>query len=248
MSEKSNEEWYWIVGGKKPVPHLTEAAIKFASEHSRLLDFYVFFDSAAIGTLNSLTEDAKRKTVLEERTRNEELLIEIVICRVVDNFLSFLSDLLSCIYKARPEMLRSSEQERVDFVLQFETMDKLRRALAEKRVERLAYLGLRDLAEHLKSQMQLSLFISQDELEQAAILVEYRNLFVHNRGVVSAVSGRRFKKLRDAVGKRIVLSSSDVRNLRKFLENAVIDLDLRATEKFGLPVIPLSEPPSDLVG
>jgi len=77
----------------------------------------------------------------DERLRfstHEPLLQEMVVVRFVDNFLCYLGELLALIFGTRPETLRSSEQERIDFVLQYDSMDELRAALAEKRVERLA--------------------------------------------------------------------------------------------------------------
>ncbi len=245
-----SEHRYWLAGGRKPVPHLTEAAIRFAGEHSRLLDFHVFFSEAKLRKFidKQQGETEELKALLLEIQQHDALLTEVVICRVVDNFLSFVSDLLALIYKVRPEMLRSSEQERIDFVLRFESMDELRSALAEKRVERLAYLGLRDLAEHLKSQMGFDLFPVTDQLDRAAMLVEYRNLFVHNRGVVSSMSVRRFTILKEHLGKRIEIPPKDVRELRQFLENAALDIDIRASTKFSLPVASLPEPPEHLIG
>lgn len=241
---------YWLAGGHAPVPHLTEAAFRFVSEHSRLLDFHVFF---AIAAAEKLKEKSQGKASgLEafqlELQEHQSILVEVVICRVADNFLCFISDLLALIYKSQPSMLKSSEQERIDFVLQFESMDELRVALAEKRVERLAYLGLKDLADYLATQMGFELFQDKSELERAATIVEYRNLFVHNRGVISSISARRFKEMQGYTGKRIAVPTEYVRELRQFLENAVIDIDIRASKKFSLPVVSLPEPPEHLVG
>ena len=142
-------------------------------------------------------------------------------------------------------MLRSAEQERLDFILQYQSMDELRTAIAEKKVERLAYLGLRDLAAHMQSNMGFSLFPSDAQLEQAALLVEYRNLFVHTRGIVSATSARRFPTLKAELGKRVAIHLREVRELRQFLENAVLEIDVRAVQKFGLPTVDLPPHPDE---
>jgi hypothetical protein len=154
--------------------------------------------------------------------------------------------LLALVYKSRPETLRSAEQERLDFILQFESMDELRTAVAEKRVERLSYLGLRDLAVHLRNTMSFDLFPESADEERAALLVEYRNLFVHARGVVTTTSARKVKALQHLVGTRVQIKPSSLRETRQFLENAVIDADVRAAQKFSLEVQPLPVPPEHL--
>jgi hypothetical protein len=249
-SSQEKQGRYWLAGGHAPVPHLTEAALRFASEHSRLLDFHVFFTEAAVERLTQTAQgNANELAAFQAELRDHRsLLVEVVICRVADNFLSFVSDLLAMIYQFQPEMLKSSEQERIDFVLQFESMEELRVALAEKRVERLAYLGLKDLADYLSSKMGFELFPNKPELERAALIVEYRNLFVHNRGVISSTSARRFKEMREHIGKRVAVPPEYVREFRQFLENSVIDIDIRASKKFSLPVVSLPEPPEHLVG
>ena len=85
-------------------------------------------------------------------------------------------------------------------------------------------------------------------LGKAALLVEYRNLLVHNRGIVSSTSVKRFPVLASQLGRRIALTPQVVSEYRKFLENAVFDIDLRASEKFAIPAIPIPAPPMDLVG
>ena len=247
---QEKQERYWLAGGQAPVPHLTKAALRFASEHSRLLDFHVFFMEAVTDRLVEKSKgDANQLAAFQaELQDHRSLLVEVVICRVADNFLSFISDLLAMIYQFQPDMLKSSEQERIDFILKFESMEELRVALAEKRVERLAYLGLRDLADYLSSKMGFELFSDNSDLERAALIVEYRNLFVHNRGVISSTSARRYKEMREHIGKRVTVQTEYVRELRQFLENAVIDIDIRASKKFSLPVVSLPEPPEHLVG
>lgn len=252
MSKKSSttvpQKKYWPAGGDVIVHQATHAALAFVAEHSRLLDFNTFFMQSKLKAIlaKSLKETDELKRLLDEIGQYDGLISEVIICRVVDNFLTFISDLLALIYKYRPEMLKCSEQERLDFILQFDSMDELRMAIAEKRVERLAYLGLRDLSDYLKTNMSFELFLSIESLNRAALLIEYRNLYVHNRGVVSQTSVRRFPELKKSFGKRITIDHTEVRPLRQFLENAVFCIDERAIKKFSLPSEPIPEPPSNL--
>lgn len=240
----STETKYWPAGGTAPVPSITAAAFGFIAEHSRLLDFDLFFTEGVLARLESILEGASPPT--QSPLVHRSLLFELVLTRTADNFLCFISDLLALIYKTKPEMLRSSESEKLDFIFQHADMDQLRSAIAEKRVERLSYLGLRELSAHIESQMAFNLFDSQDALNRAALIVELRNICVHARGVVGSTSARRFPEMASQVGKRIELSSSKVTEDRKFLENCVFDIDLRAASKFALPSRPLPNPPPGL--
>jgi hypothetical protein len=240
-----NDPKYWPSGGPTPVPSITSAASAFVVEHSRLLDFDLFASKGMLEKLDAIRKSGVAPLVDSPLVHNS-LLLELVLTRTVDNFLCFLTDLLALIYKAKPEMLRSSENEKLDFVLQFPDMDQLRSAIAEKRVERLSYLGLRELSEYIDSQMAFKLFEADDDLHRAALIVELRNLCVHARGVVGNTSTNRFPEMKAQLGKRIELSTSKVTGYRKFLEDCVFDIDLRATSKFFLPSRALPAPPPEL--
>lgn len=210
------------------------------------MDFHIFFSESKVRILEekSGTEAAVIKESLEELERHEELLAEIVLCRVVDNFLNFIIDLISLIYKEKPEMLRSSEQEKIEFILQFKTMDELRIALAEKRVEKLSFIGFTELDKYLKESMGINLFEEKADFNRAALLIEYRNIYTHNKGIIGSISARRFKILEKHLGKKLTIKKSDVRELRQFLENAVMDIDIRAAKKFSLKSEKIPEPPA----
>lgn len=265
MAKDSSADRYWLVGGKKPVPTMTLPAGRFAADHSRLLNFVVFWLRAKLffAPLHAREVAKITETEIEEQRveptnesvrifwpsprtpfdyeAHESLVQEMIVTRLVDNFLSYLSDLLALIYKTQPAMLKSSEQETLEFILQFDSMDTLRSALAEKRVERLAYLGLRDLQEYLEKQTNFSLLPDKSTLEKAALLVEIRNVIVHNRAIVGNPTVRRFPSLKNALGKRLYFKSDELEDYKDFIGNVVIDIDVRATVKFKLPAQPTPE-------
>jgi hypothetical protein len=65
-------------------------------------------------------------------TSHESVLAQMIFCRFTEAYLNYLTDLLALMFQARPELLRSGEQERLDFILQYSSMEDLIRALAEK--------------------------------------------------------------------------------------------------------------------
>ena len=174
---------------------------------------------------------------------HDELVNEMVVVRFVDNFLCYVSDLLALIFATRPETLRSGEQERLDFILLYNTIEELRHALAEKRVERLAFLGMRELNEYLLERLKFPL-ASGDLLEDAVRLIEIRNIIVHNRAIVSAISARRVPSLSSHLGKRLKIP--DIWKDRFFLRQLALDIDVRAAKKFDLPVAQLPPHPESI--
>jgi hypothetical protein len=159
----------------------------------------------------------------------------MVLTRGVDSFLTYLSELFSLVFRSRPETLRSREQIRVEDVLEHESMDDVVAFLSERRVGRLAYAGLRDLAKEVESDLGLALFPEPGALDRAVSIVEARNLIAHNRGVINAIYLRRTSG-DGIVGERIRIDLDFVFGSLEFLVDAAGAVDNRAVCKFRLPV------------
>src|SRR5271154_3735248 len=140
MDERSNrEEIGW--------PELmTEPCARFVKYYSELIGFVAFFyglaarqdEMAKIAARTLLEiregdEDANweehQKKVSEDgvgsvKKYNEyrQLLREVVICRQVDNFLTYISEFMALVFRTRPETLRSNETERLDLILAYSSM------------------------------------------------------------------------------------------------------------------------------
>ena len=109
-------------------------------------------------------------------------IFELAICREVDNFITYLSDLLSLVYKTSPKTLQSFEKEySVRTILAYETMDDFIMRVARDRTQMLARQGFDKISKSLTS-----LKITEDMLDQFAKMsahVEIRNCIVHHRGM-----------------------------------------------------------------
>jgi hypothetical protein len=247
------------ITGRKLPDRLTVAALELVAESLRLGEFieYVLgltaFAHENYGAYRSsyfANQSDVRKYVVSIQgemafTKNlsfeyhEEFVCEMIVQRTADNFVKYLTDLLTAIFVTRPQSLRTSkEQESLDFVLGFESMEELIRAIAEKRVEQLAYLGMRKLDDYFREKLGFELFVSASDKKTAERLIEVRNVIVHNRGRVSKIYKSRIADEPKAVGERIDLKYSDVQKARLFLENLAVDIDQRAVEKWGLPTLP----------
>lgn len=207
------------------------------------LNFVAFLPQHVDGVLDGLGgpdgDDAQPSRVFQRGVDPfRRLLGEVLLSRAVDSYLTYISELLSLIFRERPETLRSREQVRVDFVLDFDSMEELQEAIAERRVERLAYRGMAELVEWVRETLGFTLVADRKNMKLIESLVEKRNLVVHHRGVID----RRFiRKLGTGYGK-----VGDVLNLREdtqdallVLSEAVWDVDKRAAEKWALERGPL---------
>jgi hypothetical protein len=172
----------------------------------------------------------------------EQLQLQMAYARAVDDFLTYLSDLVSLIFKTRPETLSSSEQQvPIAKILQYGTKDELIAALTEERVNALAYQGMTQLDADLKKRLKFDLFERKEDSVEAVRIVEIRNLIVHNRAIVNNTFINRLDRVGIkgyTVGQGITLHPSIVRSEASFLFERVLDMDHRAIEKFGLPTVP----------
>ena len=185
---------------------------------------------------DELKEKIKRGGVAVERLRSQrQLILEMMLCRAVDNCLTYVSDILALIFHTKPETLKSSETIRLDALLQHESMDELISTLAERRVERLAYQGMSDLSADLSERLGFNLFEKDEELERAIRIVEMRNLIVHNRAAVNRRFLFRIPNFSAKLGDTLELNADDVFDDLNFLAHSCSDIDGRAASKFGLP-------------
>jgi len=162
------------------------------------------------------------------------LMTEMALSRAVDSYLTYLTELLSLIFRASPESLRSSEEVKLDFVLAHTTRAGLISALIDRKVNQLSYQGMRSLSQFLSRKLGFDLFQDEESLERAVLLIEIRNLIVHARGIVNDTFIQRVAKPSVPFGKRIRLSINDVAMHIAFLDRSVSDIEARAHDKFGI--------------
>lgn len=162
------------------------------------------------------------------------LVLEMLSCRAVDNYLAYISELLVLIFKTRPEALKSNEKVSVETILQYSTYDDLLDALTEEKVTRLSMLGMYKLDEHLRSHLKFALFENPESLQTAIRLIETRNLVVHNRGVINNRFIERVPSFEGKLGKQLLLDPANLATDLVFLQKSVLDIDFRAGLKFKI--------------
>ena len=242
-----------------PPEQMTEPCVRYFQEHRQLGNFMGFISglalradevvSIATKALYETSNDEAEKTNLQEALErgpvatqalrsHRQLLLQMMLCRGVDNYLTYISAVMSLIFRLRPETLRSGEQVRLDVVLRHQTMDDLVSDLADRRVNQLSYLGMDDLSGELSDRLGFSLFEQSNDLQRAARIIEIRNLIVHNRAVVNRFFQSKVPDNSTDVGQPLTLEVDPVFSDLEFLAISVSAADTRAVEKFNLPSTP----------
>lgn len=146
---------------------------------------------------------------------------ELALTRYVDNYLTYIADLLREIFIARPDTLRSREQLTVDEVLSNATMEDLTAYLADRKVTRLSFRGLGELTDYFAGTLGLRL-VEDPELRDCRGIVD-------ERAIASGLDAAVY-----AAGERVRVSSGAGFRMMAGVVVAVLDIDERAASKFAL--------------
>lgn len=184
---------------------------------------------------DSKSEDERKASKVFQRGLDpfRPLIGEVVVTRAVDSYLTYISELLSLVFRKRPETLRSKEQISIDFVLGFDSLEELQDAIAERRVERLSYRGMAELADWVRDTLGFTLISDRERLRLIERLVEQRNLIVHHRGIIDHRFIRKCGTAFGNVGDALDLREASAEGFM-VLSEAVWDADGRAAEKWDL--------------
>jgi len=165
------------------------------------------------------------------------VLGEMLFCRGVNSFLTYLADLMTLIYEKYPKKLPSNKQVTYRFCIEHHMAGDLISALAEETVLELTHQSLDALAKYFKKNLDLVLFTKDPHLANARLCVDIRNIITHNRGIITRFFIQRNPRFMDDLGKRVMLGEEDRREMLSTLGYCARQLDVRAVEKFGLEAI-----------
>ncbi|MCW3071307.1 MAG: hypothetical protein JWO44_1197 [Bacteroidetes bacterium] len=164
----------------------------------------------------------------------EQFYSQMQYARSVDNIITYFKDILAEVVSERPEILKSSEVERLDFILQFETMEEFVDAMVEKKTEELFYRGIDKIEEFFINKLNLKLFKSDIEKNAFNLIIKNRNLIVHNRGRVNSQFLKEFPFLKFEKGQFLRYAFQDLADLSVALTNIAGHLDYEIAKKYKL--------------
>ena len=175
-----------------------------------------------------------------------QFLCSMLLARLVDNFLTYLSEVLNVIFRCQPNLLRGSDDGyKLDFILNHQTMDELVARIAEGKVENLSRQSMRNLSEYFKKTLKVEVFRNEDELKDGIMLNEVRNLIVHRRGIADSRFCIMFPELNMEPGDGVAVDQKLVLGAKALFKLAVMNTDVHASKRFKFPPPTL---PDDLPG
>ena len=211
----------------------TLEAATFFQERERWESFQAFVLDALLREPR-VVEALAAKAPLPAVSKHAEIsLAEAIYCRQVDNYLTYISEVLRSLCLRRPEMMHSAEKVAVADVLAHKRMSDLVSWLVERKVNNLSYLGLQDLHEELGRRWGFGLG-SDEDVAGAVRIIEIRNLLVHSRGIVNPRFLSRVPDSGYSLGDPVCLSLKETTQAGSHLTGMVCETDQNLASKFGL--------------
>jgi hypothetical protein len=197
-------------------------------------------EQSALPTKIESTEDVKALIALvtpglarsAERIADIPLALQLFLARHVDNFQSFLEELLRLILRSVPGLLKRGESISIEEVLSFRDIAEVIEAVIERKLHGWAYKSIRDLDETVFELTRFRLF--PKELSAVERLYDDRNLFTHNYGLVNAMYLRKHSDCGSQIGEPLKLDIKDLQAAWELLNRVGVDIESRARAKFKL--------------
>jgi hypothetical protein len=248
----------WGPGREKWTPH-GKAYWRGQSELYGYLDLSEVMaktaDQLRVGAAKALERVAPKSHMRGARQRSfaqthhlyERLRREVTVTRTVDNYTTYVTDVMSEFHRRYPGSLKGKDKKiSVELVLDAGTIGNVIDALTEARVHDLAHQSLGTLADYLKGQHDIGLFATKEGRAAAELAAERRNLIVHNRGVINRVWIKRVGAGHGDLGDRINLSPADIRAGNVALHDSVRHVEDQLQLKFAIlrtqPFQPVRDP------
>jgi hypothetical protein len=183
--------------------------------------------------LRSPADDAE---AWEEQVRFQ---IETACIRSIDNFLSYISEVLQLAISKRPEILRSNETISLDEVVRFSRHRDLISYLIDRTISRLSYKSFLEIDKYISEKTNIQLVNTENERTLLMTSIEIRNIYSHNRGEASEATIKRLERFDHPLtlrkGQRVELDLSLVEELLTNLTTIARRTDKEFAAKFRLP-------------
>jgi hypothetical protein len=177
---------------------------------------------------------ASGRTTQTLRDRHSRMILETVLCRCVDNLLTYIADMLRLIFSIRPETLKSGEKISFKEALSQVNMTDLIAYITDKKVNELSYMGLNALNGYCVGRLGMDLFLDNNQRLSAIKSVEARNIIVHNRSKINQIYCRKAGFDRTHIGNLISISFDAVVDAAANMTELAISIGQRASLKFEL--------------
>lgn len=182
-------------------------------------------------------EAQEKDMVLSELQKHATVHSQNLTNGLVSAFQRYFCGVIESIALRRPEILASSKTLRIDEILRFSRHRDLVAHLVQKRVNDLAYGGLKELETYFSDRLGIDMFDHDEKRNLLQIFIEARNINVHNGGFVNEQFLRRVGKQSEFEFKKGDKLHLDFNDLVRLSENAMgvaLHIDESAVGKFRL--------------
>ena len=165
-------------------------------------------------------------------------LYGMMLCRLVDNFETYISEILTEIYSNYPDRLVHSDIRLTpDNVFSAKNLEELRGRVIERHVQGVLYGNLGKYVDKLAQPNQLGfkLFPNKNAVIFASDFFQVRHLLVHNRGVINHTFLERVKTFKNPqLGQRMKMDPKYLDMAMTFVLYHASKIDKRAVQNFNL--------------
>ena len=164
----------------------------------------------------------------------DQISEEMIFCRLVNSYLTYLSGLAAEIITSKPEMLKSAEVIRYDELLRFSRMEDVIQYISDRKITELSYAGIKSIKDFFEEKMKLKIFRSESQEKLISLAIEIRNILTHNNGIVNSTFKRRLPGFDYPLGSKIPMDARVSLAIERALRSAALALDKQALKKFSL--------------
>lgn len=169
-----------------------------------------------------------------EPTTNQEgkVLSRILFSSVVDNFETYLSDLLYEIFLANPQTLKSQQKVTIEEVLNCSDLQEFVKYWAKQKIGKLQKGSVRGFIEDTKQIRDLQILDKKEQSEIEKIL-QIRHLYAHRNGIVDE-KFLQFFTTEHQIGSEHQMSIEEIFDKLDYLVDVINRIDFAAVEKYTL--------------
>ncbi|MEG1523277.1 MAG: ATP-binding protein [Bacteroidales bacterium] len=167
-------------------------------------------------------------------SKEGKVLSRILYSSIVDNFETYLSDILLEIYLAKPETLKSEQTVKVEEVLNCSDLQDFIMYWAKQKIGKLQKGSVKGFISENKQIRDLKVIdnVKQDEIEK---ILQIRHLYSHRNGIVDDKFLKYFSGF--APGAEHQIAIDEILNQIEYLTHVIDEIDKAAIAKYNLSTI-----------
>jgi hypothetical protein len=165
----------------------------------------------------------------------KKIIIELIMCRLVDHFKVYLCDLLENIFAIRPQLLVLTEKERKQIAKRYQTTseDELRTAAIIDTVDYFSERSIADYCEYFRDKIGIDLGLANEKISAINECFAVRNVIVHTRGRANRRFLQRTGRTDLKIGDIVDFTTQDCQRWSTAMGDIAEAIDRRVLDSIG---------------